>query len=67
MINCQNVYIVSQVQGNGQNTGVIDVEAFTSVATHVLRDIAPNQFEVNISLQDHFIHCKEHIEIYHIL
>ena len=37
MTNLQNVYVVvSRVQGNHQNTGVINMEAFTSVATHVL-------------------------------
>ena len=47
MTNLQNVYVVvSRVQGDDQNTGVIDVEAFTSVATRVLRNITLNQFEV---------------------
>ena len=39
----QNVYVVvSRVQGNDQNMGVTDVEAFTSVATRVLRNITLN-------------------------
>ena len=43
MTNLQNVYVVvSRVQGNDQNMGVIDVEAFTSVATLVLRNITLN-------------------------
>ena len=42
---------------------VIDMGAFTPVATRVSRNITP---EINIYLQDHFIHCKEHIETYFI-
>ena len=49
MTNHQSAYIVvRQEQGNDQNMGVIGVEVFTYVATRVLRNITPNQCEVNI-------------------
>ena len=51
---------------NDQNIGVIGVEVFTYVASRVLRNIIPNQFEVNICLQDYFVQCNEHSEIYFI-
>ena len=67
MTNCQSAYIVvRQEQGNDQNMGVIGVEVFTYVATRVLRNITPNQFEINIDLQDYFVHCNEHSELYFI-
>ena len=58
--------VVSWVKENDQNIGVIGVEVFTYVASRVLRNIIPNQFEVNICLQDYFVHCNEHSEIYFI-
>ena len=69
MTNHQNLHIlVSRVQGNNQNKSVIDVEECTSVATHLLRNITPNQFEVNIYIfEDYFIHCIEHMEIYLVI
>ena len=49
-----SVYIVvSQVQENDRNTGVTDVEAFTSVATRVLKSITLNEFEYIFMYSQH--------------
>ena len=33
------IIVVSQVQGSNQNTGVTDVEVFTPMFTHILKNI----------------------------
>ena len=51
MTKIQNAYyivVVSWVQGNDQNIGVTNVEAFTSVAICVLKSITLYQFKVSV-------------------